>query len=87
MPRKKKLPPKPAYTFTVISYEQFERIADSAANYDPTEIDGREVITCHVGDNCVAIWYNSKGIGSHCPNFVGCDVAYVEQDVNWPWPG
>ena len=75
------------FTFTKISYEQFERLSMDSSDYDETEIDGKHVMIHYNKDgNVDALYYPSKKIGSECKEFNTDDpLDFSEQDTNWPW--
>lgn len=71
-------------TFQPISRSDFETLG-ATDGYEEVEIDGHPATAFYSGDNCVAIFYDSDGTGSQCPEFQGDVVAYSEADTLWPF--
>ena len=65
--------------FTKIDINEFETLGLSLTDL-VTEIDGFKVYYYLHNDNCVAMYYPSKGFGTKCLDFKGDEIAYAEQD-------
>ena len=70
--------------FTKINLNEFKILGLGLIDL-VTEIDGFKVYYYLHNDNCVAMYYPGKEFGTKCLDFKGDEIAYAEQDSNWPY--
>lgn len=74
--------------FETITLDQFERLADSVADYDETEINGHPIMTASTPEGKIlGVYYSGKGFGTKMVSgdLTADVIIYCEADSYWPW--